>query len=792
MQRAVKRTLRCTGLIAAALALALLCGQSAAIAAEVMRFSFALTRSAGTSAGVFEPDGRLIRTLWRGEPLPAGDHVRSWDGLDDRGQPLAAGLREIRVIQHNITYRWEGVVGNSSAPANGMPAHKAFLPPTSVAMAGAQVFYTAGYNEQQPLFHGFRLDQPGSSTRPAPLVDPFAAASMVATDGSRLYWANTGGLARTSFVGAIDLATREAVTWSAGQSVCLNQRPSGVCYDSQDHRSVIDVHADESWAATGIAVQANGRVLAVAHGAQNRINLFDKTSGAALGSLSVPMAAKGLNQIAMAPNGDLWVIAATGVQRFTRLDTNPTMAASLIGLVRPIAIAVSPTDNDVVWVADGGNSQQLKRLNRNGSVQAVLGQAGGYATDPFVSKDKMCFNVRPALEWTGIAVAADESVLAIDACNNRMLRFFTGGHIDVPVAYLPASYASTVDHGNPTRVFANFLEFEVDTNAPLVPGASWRLVRNWLAGLPAQLQSDDAFNAGFGGFSTVETLSNGRTYGVLTVKNRQAIVELPTNGPLRFIRFLVAPPTGNPTPWVLYENGELGYAITSSSAQTVLRLALTGFDNHGNPQWASEPNRIASVPLSAASPHYRGSFSGPMGPRFPLTSTGKVVFFDGSVKGNEGFHLGATLQGGTRWLWQASPSGAMDGRGSFQTHAIDASIQYGGNAVWAHDRHVLYGYHGEFYKDLQNGKVGQANQFMHFYDNGLFIGQFGQPSTRPGTLGLSGNAFSPTLVRSGDKLFLYHNDESAHGGVHRWRIEGWNEVQELRGSGGAGSSIVLR
>ena len=792
----MKRNTTCIGSLAAVgglvLYVALLLALPGAGAAEVMRFSFTLPRGASTSAGVFEADGRLVRTLWRGEALSAGEHVRSWDGLDDRGQPLAAGLREVRLVQHNVAYRWEGVIGNSSAPASGMPAHKAFLPPTSLAVVGDQVFYTAGYNEQQPLFHGFRLEQPGTNTRPAALVDPFAAASMVTADAARLYWANTGGLSRTSFVGAIDLVTRQAAAFSAGQAVCLNQRPSGGCYDSQDHRSVIDVHAAEDWAPTGIAVQANGRVLAVAHGAQNRINLFDKTSGAPLGSLSVPMAAKGLNQIAMAPNGDLWIIATTGVQRFTRLESSPTMAASAIGLPQPLAIAVSPTNNDVIWVASGGASQQLVRLNRNGSVEAVLGQPGGYAADAAVSKDKLCFKVRPALEWTGLAIAADESVLVIDSCNNRMLRFFISGRIDAPVAYLPASYAATVDHGNPSRVFANFLEFEVDTTAPLVPGASWRLIRNWLGGLPAELQSEDAYNAGFGGFKTVETLSNGRTYGLLNVKNRQAIVELPASGPLRLVKFLSLPPTGSPTSWGMYENGELGYAITSGSAQAVMRLAVTGFDSNGNPQWANEPSRIASVPLSAGSPHYRDSFTGSLGPRFPLTSTSKVVFFDGSVKGNEGFHLGATQQGGTTWLWQASPSGAMDGRGGFQTHAIDGSVQYGGNAVWAHERHVLYGYHGEFFKDPQNGRVGQANQFMHFYDNGLFIGQFGQPSTRTGTVGLSGNAFSPTLVRSADKLYLYHNDESAHGGVHRWRIDGWNEVQELRGSGGAGGSFVLR
>ena len=115
--------------------------------------------------------------------------------------------------------------------------------------------------------------------------------------------------------------------------------------------------------------------------------------------------------------------------------------------------------------------------------------------------------------------------------------------------------------------------------------------------------------------------------------------------------------------------------------------------------------------------------------------------------------------------------------------------------MWTHGRHIVYGYHGEFYKDLKTGRVGQANQFMHFDESGLFIGQFGQPSTREAPAfdaGLSGNAFSPTLVRDGSRLYLYHNDESTHGGVHRWRIDGWDDIADLRGHGAVGSAIELR
>lgn len=99
--------------------------------------------------------------------------------------------------------------------------------------------------------------------------------------------------------------------------------------------------------------------------------------------------------------------------------------------------------------------------------------------------------------------------------------------------------------------------------------------------------------------------------------------------------------------------------------------------------------------------------------------------------------------------------------------------------------HLIYGFNGEGW----NG--AQANQWLH-YDaiTGLFLGQFGTVNgiheskysddgwAAPGA---AGNAFSCTLVTttSGD-VYLYHNDESAHGGVHRWHLHGLDDVERVR------------
>ena len=764
---------------------------------RLTQLSFVLPRASTTSAGVYNDHGQLVRTLWRAEALPRGEQLKTWDERDDSGRLVAEGHYEIKLVHHRLSYVWEGVIGNSSGSFGGPQVHRAFAPPTAFAIVGDRAYYAVGYNEGQPGLHGFSLAAPQIDLRPFASTDPFASYSMIAADSARLYWANTGGLSRTSFVGAFELESAKPVAFSAGQAVCLNPRPNTKqCYEGQDYRGIADLQTDATEVPTGLAVQRRGRVLAVAHGAKSLIRLFDKASGELIHTISVPMAPKALNQLAMTPAGDLWVISGKTVLRYTDLERAPTLAATLAGLDQPLALATSPVDDDAVWVADGGPSQQVKRFDRWGRPGAVIGQRGGYANEPLVAPDKLCFKGPAEREQTAIAVSALHVIWVVDYCNNRMLRFRTddppSAQSDEQVAYLPAFYASTVDHGNPRRVFANFLEFEVDTGTPLVPGRSWKLVRNWLAGLPASLVDDRAFNAAFGGFTSVETLSNGRTYGIVAARGRQVIVELPASGPLRPVKVL-APPAPRATSMVLYENGDLGYALTGPGTQAVMRLPLSGFDSAHDPVWSAEPVVLAAVPTHPGSPYYRGAFSG-MPPRFPVTGSGKVVFFDQSVTGNEGFHLGAAAPGGKDWLWQASPSGPLDGKGSFQTKAIDHSIAYGGNAVWTSGRHIVYGYHGEFYRDLQTGKIGQANQFMDFDETGLFLGQFGQASTRAASAsqaGLSGNAFSPTLVHDGSHLYLYHNDESSHGGVHRWRIDGWDDVVEMDGSGRTGSTIVL-
>jgi hypothetical protein len=238
----------------------------------------------------------------------------------------------------------------------------------------------------------------------------------------------------------------------------------------------------------------------------------------------------------------------------------------------------------------------------------------------------------------------------------------------------------------------------------------------------------------------------------------------------------------------------------------------------------SLPGRLVTS-FATASDQLASRFSG-VQPSFPTTAKGDFVIFDGATGKNESYnhapnqgnHLGVVGTGAnSSFTWQASPWGEWDVAGSpivldginCTFHAItnadgryggnDSAINYGGSYAQVEGHNIVYGFFGEFWKNTE------ANQFLHFHDSGLFIGQFGTLS-QFGSMGLNpqipgdmggefeefnyalpgeaGNSFSPSLVRASDNLvYFYHNDESQHDGVHQWVLKGAESLLLKRGLG---------
>lgn len=61
------------------------------------RIVFEAEQAGPAAVAVHAVDGRRVRTLWQGD-VAAGIWSRDWDGCDDRGRPMAAGVYLVRVL----------------------------------------------------------------------------------------------------------------------------------------------------------------------------------------------------------------------------------------------------------------------------------------------------------------------------------------------------------------------------------------------------------------------------------------------------------------------------------------------------------------------------------------------------------------------------------------------------------------------------------------------------------------------------------------------------------------------
>ncbi|MEJ0000678.1 MAG: Ig-like domain-containing protein [Verrucomicrobiota bacterium] len=747
-----------------------------------LQFSFNLPRQAITSAGVYNAGtGALIRTLWNNVQYAAGTNYGAWDGTDDSGNAVATGTSyQIKLIYHNVQYTWDGVVGNTSAAQSGLNVYRSFTGIRDIVIGGGKAFYAVGYNELQNPFHYFAIGSPQAPSQIQPgFSDCYSNFVCVAADASRSYWAKgTGGISSSdTYVIAINNSDGSLYTFPKGSAVTGSNQSYQSCVD-------FDATANQPNPATGLAVQASGSALFVSHANLNVVRVFDKVQGNSLGSFSV--AAPG--HLAVTANGDVWVIsnAATPVvTRYTFANGDATVKATLTGLANPLNVAVS-ADDSLVLVADGGASNQVKAFNNaTGAPVWTFGTPGGMPkAGPAINNSTFDFST-----YTALAFQPDNTFWVGDTGSGRVLHFSLGdsgpGYIE-QIAYIPTSYLATVDVTDAKRVFNGFYEYSVNYAVPAGgTNGSWTMTHNWLYGLPNDSQHHyQGPSTGFnGGWSSVATLSNGRTYGLMMnqATERMDLFELPPSGPARDTGY-----TFDAIP-SLYPDGSLRFNVSTSSSIAFYSAPLTGFDAAGNPKWGS-PALLASSRVGRGDPGTWDAFP----ERTELTAGGMVIDFDGNHL-HTGYHLGAIARGGTSWIWRASPSTPENYTGFFPQDGrfdVGNGVQYAGNVGMSAGRNIVYGYHGEMWKN------GQASQWVNFFDDGLMVGRFGtygfDVPAQAAADGFTGNCFSPEIVRAANgNVYLYTNDESNHSGSCRWKITGWDKITELSGTAAFGTTVAL-
>ncbi|GAB2580781.1 hypothetical protein GCM10027190_32580 [Spirosoma areae] len=597
-------------------------------------------------------------------------------------------------------------------------------------------------------------------------------SNALCNDANTIYWSGYDTGKGVSCIWATSITTGAEVNFSAG-------RPYSSTYGRRYASVVDEATGDANAFILGIA--ASSKYIFVARLQNNSIHVLNKTTGALVRALkySAP------RSLYVDKNDKLWMVQNNKVTRHT-INADGTLSGpnmTLSGLSEPLSVQVSPS-NSTVLVGDGGTNHVYKGYSTlTGQLLWTVGKPGSYSTSPDVTYDKFLF--RSAKEWrSGLRdnfdvafgnILADGSMWLGDMGNQRLIHF-GANRTTVVEEILNAGYhyQAAVNRSSPGRVFCNYLEFEVDYTKPLQAGnGSWKLKRNW------SWKVNGTKDSQYQRTRNITTLSNGRTYNIIRYGSTYELIEYAPTG----IRYTGVTFPANEEGFSLYADGSL-WSTTSGEVGKVAqfkRRPVTVFDSNNNPIFgpAVVVEKTPAVTTTDPIGHATGGWNADQ-----YTSNNVMVTFapeTGDVLGGYlrgmGYHLGGLKNG--KWLWKTSKSTTKNYGGAFPAdgaYDIGNSVEYAGNIVTTLERSIFWGYNGEFWKGIQ------TNKYNHFYDNGLYVGQFGVVGsdirTEKSYPGYAGNSLVWGVTKVGNEYYVYHADEGQHGGIHRWKISNLNSIEE--------------
>lgn len=717
-------------------------------------FTFTLTTSASTSAGVYNSFGVLIRTLWSGMRYAAGVYSVQWDNLLDDGVTTAPfGVYTAKVLSNNVTYDWLGVIGNTSA---SHITNQFLTPFLSLVSTNGFVYVAGGYAERDLKTNKFSTSNIGAllpATDPTQTNTQTMAAYHVCTNGTTVFWA--GG---DAYSGAKSFIYASNPT-DDSQVIFTNSKTDVIGIDGRQYHSVLAIDSAVEDGQNGIA--ANSSFLFVSWKYYNTIQTYSlsNNSGALLKTTNFGTHTPG--SIAVYGNY-LWVNVNSSVAQYNiNSDGSLTASGVSIAVSQVGAMAIS-TGGELAIIDLSTKQVRFYNATTGATSAAPLGQAGGYDTNgPLVTYDKFMFNaINNAGVVPAIAYQADGSFWFSDISNYRVLHFNADKSYKEQIAYVPTSRSCNVDQNNPTRVFADYLEYQVDYSKVATDiNNSWVLKYNWNVGTNLNV---------FGQFVSVTTLSNNHTYAIGKADaGGIQLYDLRSTGAVQVGILNYVEPT-------LEADGSIYTRTISNSQAVVTKYALTGFDSNFMPQWGAG-TVIATTPVYAE----EQPFTFQNNTRGASTNPNRYFFFNPDPRTDSGlpvYHLGSIPVGGTSFEWKTSRQigylGPYPLNGNYYNdggHSENCLANVNGSNVFWHVNSEL-------------GYLTEATQSNHYNEDGLFIGHFGNDNLLQASTGdtrfWAGNSFKTALAKVGPDLYYFYCDESKHGGVHIIRVSNLASIRE--------------
>jgi len=328
--------------------------------------SFSIDRAGSTSAGVYDAEGRLVRTLLRGEHLEAGEHRLTWDGLDRDGNPMPLGDYALRTLQaEGGRAEFVTVIGQNPDSS----AHDFWLGTdggvTAAAVDNSGMYLVAQNSETAPTllkqsFDGsvrhWTKEHLGITTG-----EWQGGVALAAGGDSRLYMLQQNG-----YLQVIDGATGHRITtWDV--------LPGHI-----ERQNFIYFHRLGNIAKADIA--ARGDTVVVSYHDENQVVWLDATTGERVANVWVdaPLG------VTVDSNGRVYAISRGTVVRAERNGSLTTVIGR--GLSNPLRLDYDSAGNSLI-VADGNLGAQVKRFSLNGQLLATYGKAGGREFGHYVNTD---------------------------------------------------------------------------------------------------------------------------------------------------------------------------------------------------------------------------------------------------------------------------------------------------------------------------------------------------------------------------------------------------------------------
>lgn len=705
----------------------------------------------GYASARIAKNGKKVRGLFGFVSKEAGVYNQAFDGLDDDGVSVAAGTYDVDIVTHNLNAEWEGVVGNTSYKNGALKSrlHKGLDPINDMCFHGTRGYRVRGYGEGSTPVGYFNLSNIHevfpifNTTWPGPPETQFCA-----TDGTVLLLAAFDPYnANHSFVYGANISDLTKKNFTSGVT------PSLVYGDVNLYGKFIsDVTAANS-KITGLAIGTNHYFIARA--GLNQIQVTNK-EGAFVRNITItsPRDIK-------IHGSDMLVITNDILKAYTiNADGTITEAHTFTGLTRPRKVAFSP-DGDDILVIDNG----VRKIYQNGtySLLRTLGTTGGYSSSSVVEDGKLYLEDLRGDRKTFAAYQPDGGYWVGDGGNFTAIQFNDSDTEIDRIQYIPRLYqADKVRNAEHRKILHDGLEFQTGAG---VYKEDWEQTNHWGYSLASA-----NYNQYIGLRSPI--FIDGKTFALVSnngTNSNLQVVELVPGGNVRFtgLNFSF---NGQ-----FYEDGSFRYMVESGSNMQYWRRDYTGLSG-GNMTFAAAVKYLEAPKLPVRN---GGTYYNPG----EITDDGVIIACESTDR--EGYHLAGYNSSGVL-LWKALKSNSPTYSGSFPTdgsyelgnRTLESKASGPGDKAMVYQNLIFVHYFGEFWK----GSGGQTNIIYVFNSKGIFLYQFGyaQPpgqQNKP-VEGMAGNAFSPFLTFENGNLYLYHNDEGAWAGLHRWKITGLDTIDE--------------